>query len=213
MANAQPTRIASTHASRPRRRTGADPIFAAIAEMERATTKAERAEAASNEAREAYDAACRAIGLVMFRGEDVRSIKRLEALAGLADRPFRSPLSKFVGEGSALEFRLALLPARERAEYEQARAQLEIREPLFEKAKRDCRVDKREKAWNDACDAQTEAGFAVIDLEPMTRAGAVAQLGVLATILENDVTVELLSMAAAGETIRRALAVIEADAR
>jgi hypothetical protein len=212
MANAQNIRTASTQASRPRRRAGADPIFAAIAEMERTTTKAEAAEVASNEARESYDAACRAIGLVMFRGEDVRSVRRLEVLAGLA-APFGAPMSKFERKFLTNEFRLALLPARERAEYELARAQLESRESLFEKAKRDCRVDKREKAWNDAWDAQTDAGFAVIDLEPTTRAGAVAQLRVLATLIENDETAEILDRAAPPETIRRALAVIEADAR
>jgi hypothetical protein len=210
MANAQNIRTALTHASRPRRRAGADPIFAAIAAMKRATAKAERAEAASNEAQSDYDDACRAIGLVTFRGEDVRSVKRLEVLAGLAAP---APMSKLERKILTTEFRLALLPARERAEYEQARAQLEIHEPLFEKAKRDCRVDKREKAWNDAWDEKTDAGFAVIDLEPTTRAGAVAQLGVLATILENDVTAEILDMAAASETIRHALAVIEADPR
>lgn len=212
MANAQSTRIASTHASRPRRRTGADPIFQAIAEMERATTKAERAEAASNEAQSAYDDACRAIGLVNFRGEDVRSIKRLEALAGIT-APFGAPMSKFERKFLTNEFRLALLPARQRAEYEQARTQLESRESLFEKARRDCRVDEREKAWDAACEAQIEAAFSVIDIEPSTAAGAIAQLRALAALLEGDVTVELLNMAAASETIRRALAVIEADAR
>lgn len=211
MAHTQHTRIAPAQASRPRRRTGADPIFTAIAEMERATAKAEAAEAASNEAREAYDAACREIGLVTYRGEDVRSVKRLEVLAGLA--PFGAPMSKLERNFSTDEFRLSLLPARDRSNYQQAREQLKIREPLFEKAKRDRRVDKREKVWDAAFDAQTDAGFAVIDLEPTTRAGAVAQLGVLATIVENDVTVELLNMAAAGETIRHALAIIEADAR
>jgi hypothetical protein len=209
MANAQNIRTTPTPAARRPRRAGADPIFQAIAEMERATAKAERAEAVSNEAREAYDAACRAIGLVMFRGEDVRSIKRLEGLAGIT-APFGAR-TKFERKFFNKEFRLSLLPAQQRSDYEQARAALETREALYEKARRDCRVDQREKVANDAFDAQTDAGFAVIDLEPTTRAGAIAQLRVLATLIENDVTVELLNMAAAGETIRRAGAVIEGN--
>lgn len=120
MATAQNIRTAPGHASRRPRPAGADPIFAAIAALKRATTKYKAAEKAAL-ASENYSAA------------------------------------------------------------------------------------------DAALTAEYQAGVAVVDLEPTTRAGAVAQLRVLATLIDGPAGDDFATCAP--ETIRRALAVIEAAAR
>ncbi|MFO1102491.1 MAG: hypothetical protein U1E20_06280 [Methylocystis sp.] len=203
MATAQNTRTAPTQASRRQGQAGADPIFGAIAALDRATTKAETAEAAYEKAQKAYDAACRKIGLVKYRGEYVRSIGRFEVVAGVAG--IGMPV---FGKEARIE-RLLESPGRARSDYLRARAQLEERVGAFEEAERDSRVKTLEKALSRAWSAQWEAERAVIEMEPTTGAGAMAQLRVLATAIEGnpDYSFE------APDVIRFALALIEAPAR
>ncbi|MBG0795910.1 hypothetical protein IYY11_21360 [Methylocystis sp. H62] len=122
MANAQHTRIVSAQASPRQGPAGADPIFAAIAAMKRASTKYKAAEAEA-ELSATHDEAADAAGSAKF-----------------------------------------------------------------------------------------DAEFAVIDMTPTTRAGAIAQLRVLATLLDREMPADAV-VVGTSETIRRALAVIEKNPR
>lgn len=181
MAASQDTRIASALPHQ-----ADDPIFTAIADLERATAQAEAAEVAANEAREAYDAACRKIGFVIYRGEEVRNFERLDDLAKRLP-----PASK---------------------DYLEAHAQLAERINAFKKAERESRVVDLDDASSAAWRAECDAAFAVVEMKPTTHAGAVAQLRVLASRLDDDMPADAI-IEAAGETIRYALDLIEGKRR
>lgn len=181
MAASQDTRIASALPHE-----ADDPIFTAIPDLERATAKGEAAEAAANEAREAYDAACRKIGFVTYRGEEVRNFERLDDLA-------------------------KRLPAVSK-DYLQAHAQLAERINAFKKAERESRVVDLDDAWSEAWRAECDAAFAVVEMKPTTRAGAVAQLRVLASrFIDGDAEDRIAEIAA--DTIGHALDLIEGKRR
>ncbi len=69
-----------------------------------------------------------------------------------------------------------------------------------------------EQTADAAHSAKFDAEYAVIDMTPTTRAGAIAQLRVLATLLDREMPADAVATGAS-ETIRRALAVIEGSAR
>ncbi|WP_210331472.1 hypothetical protein [Methylocystis sp. H62] len=69
-----------------------------------------------------------------------------------------------------------------------------------------------DEAADAAGSAKFDAEFAVIDMTPTTRAGAIAQLRVLATLLDREMPADAV-VVGTSETIRRALAVIEKNPR
>jgi hypothetical protein len=135
-----------------------DPIFAAIAEYERAKVAAQAATDTVHQASEAYENAKREIGLVIYKGEEIDSIGRLD----------------FVADGERGK------------EYFKAHEALEARAEAYQKAWRDFRVHELDEAATDVFMVKWKAQTAVIETQPATQVGAIALLCVLAERLDDD---------------------------
>lgn len=173
--------------------TIADPVLEAIAEYEREDAACQAATDAEQAAGDAYRAACEAAGKVIYKGETIYSMERLEALArnspflhpGLSDAELEETIAKIrCGVAAQKAERESLEAMKERREYQAARVALEARLPAYEKARADHGVNAADEAIQDALDAEGDALEAVFEALPTTKNGAIAVLRFIAEFLD-----------------------------
>jgi hypothetical protein len=158
-----------------------DPVFAALADLERVKASVAtvgKIHAAAEEA--IYEA--RAPGFVEFEGEQIRSLAHLEATFKSDRANTRKAALSIIRDMRAnLPPRLspAQMAARDaaRAEaYRKARAELEQMVAAGAEARAQSRFDQVEAAWDEATVRQSEAEDAVLACTPRIAAGALALL-------------------------------------
>jgi hypothetical protein len=156
-----------------------DPVFAALADHNRAV-------AAYEAIQEASAAPSEAIPFVTYKGEKAYSLPHLNHLAG---RP-HYPMTADELEETIAQLRRGLAKQQEEAarpdsEFEAARAALEARQAAFDLAK-EAGPDEAEAASQAAYDALSDAERAVYEAEPISRAGAIALLRFAADFLQEN---------------------------
>jgi hypothetical protein len=191
-----------------------DPVFAALAELERVKTNVETVGKVHSAAEEAIFEA-RAPGFVEFEGEQIRNLAHLDAVfKGDGALSREAALSIFRNIRAKLPPRLspvekAARDATREAEYSKARAQLERVVAAEAEAHAQSGFDEAEAKWNDATSRENEAEDAIFACEPRTTAGALALLRFVADHAANF-SADYFDTAGA---IRRALEVLEANGR
>ena len=191
-----------------------DPVFAALAELQRVKATVETVGKVHSAAEEAIFEA-RAPGFVEFQGEQIRNLAHLDAVFktdGALTREnvlwtFRNMRAKLPPRLSPAE--KAARDATREAEYRKARADLERIVAAEDEARVQSGFDEAEARWNDATSRENEAEDAIFACEPRTTAGALAQLRFVADYAANFYS-DYMDTAGA---IRRALEVLEANGR
>jgi hypothetical protein len=192
-----------------------DPVFAALADLERVRANVETVGKVYAAAEEAiYEA--RAPGFVEFEGEQIRSLAHLDATFKSDGTITRKAILSIIRDMRAnLPPRLspAHMAARDaaRAEgYRKARAELEHMVAAATEARAQSGFDQVEAAWDEATGRVSEAEDAVLGCNPRIAAGALALLRFVA---ENENMSSYAIGPEAQAAILRAVAVIERDAR
>ena len=185
-----------------------DPVFAALADLERVKANVVAVGEIHSAAEEAiYEAG--APRFVEFEGEQIHSLARLDAIFhGALTR--KAILSIIRNMRASLPPRLSLAgqAARDaaRAEaYRMARAELEHMVAAAAEARAQSGFDQVETTWNEVISRENDAVDVIFACEPRTAAGALALLRFVADYMDslcgNDVDTS--------GAIRRALAVFE----
>jgi hypothetical protein len=188
-----------------------DPVFAALADLERARANVEtvgKIHAAAEDA--IYEAG--APGFVEFEGEQIHCLAHLDAVFKSGFTPRKAVLSIIRNMRANLPPRLspAQLAARDaaRAEaYRNARAELERIVAAESEARAQSGFDEAEAKWDDATSRDYEAVEAIFACKPRIAAGALALLRFVA---KNMSAYDMGSETPAA--ILRAVAIIEQEA-
>ena len=157
-----------------------DPVFAALADLERVKANVETAGEIHNAAEEAiYEA--RAPGFVEFEGEQIRHLAHLDAVFKSGFTPRKAVLSLIRNMRANLQPRLSPVQkaARDaaRAEsYRNARAELERFVAAEAEARAQSGFDEAEAKWNEAVSRENEAVDAIFACKPRSTVGALALL-------------------------------------
>ncbi len=163
-----------------------DPVFAALAELDRLKAAEKAAEEAYSATHEAFEAARKSIGVVTYKGEEVRSLDRLEFLANrprlLSDAEWGETI-EMLKRGRTVQ---QIEAARPDPEYHAARAALEARLPAYKKSKVESGAKAAEANAQAAYEKVGDAERAVYEAEPTSRAGAIALLRFAADFLEEN---------------------------
>ncbi len=191
-----------------------DPVFIALAELERVKATVETVGKVHSAAEEAIFEA-RAPGFVEFEGEKINNLAHLDAVFktdGAITREmvlwtFRNMRAKLPPRLSSAE--KAMWEAKREAAYRDARAELERIKAAEAEARAQSGFDEAEAKWNDATSRENEAEDAIFACEPRTAAGALALLRFVADHAANF-SADYVDTAGA---IRRAVAVIEEGGR
>jgi hypothetical protein len=190
-----------------------DPVFAALADLERAKASVVtvgKIHAAAEDA--IYEA--RAPGFVEFEGEQIHNLAHLDATFKRDGALTRKAALSIIRDMRAnLPPRLspAQMAARDasRAEaYRKARTELEQMVAAGAEARAQSRFDQVEAAWDEATVLQNEAEDAVLACTPRIAAGALALLRFVADHADSRSGDDMDASGA----IRRSLAVIEREA-
>ena len=194
--------------------TVGDPVFAALAELERVKATVETVGKVHTRAEEAIFEA-RAPGFVEFEGREVRSLADLDGWyrspGVLSDENIRKIVRSLIAKRPRFlsPAQKAARDATREAEYSKARAELERIVAAEAEAHAQSGFDEAEAKWNDATSRENEAEDAIFACEPRTVAGAMAQLRFVADHAANF-SADYFDTAGA---IRRALEVLEANGR
>ena len=162
---------------------GADPALAALAEHDRARSALDAAYSRTRSASAKLDAAREALGLVIYKGEEVHSLRQLEALCRAEPKDMSDEdLERAIADLRRNNAAIRAAASRPDREYEAARAALIEREPALEPAI--VEMQEVEEAEDAPLDALNEAETAIVAAKPTTRAGAAAQLRFIADHFE-----------------------------
>ena len=191
-----------------------DPVFIALAELERVKATVETVGKVHSAAEEVIFEA-RAPGFVEFEGEKINNLAHLDAVFkgdGALTREnivsiVRNMRAKFPPRLSPAE--KAVRDAEREAEYREAHAKLERIKAAEAEARAQSGFDEAEAKWNEATARENEAEDAIFACEPRTAAGALALLRFVADHAANF-SADYVDTAGA---IRRALEVLEANGR
>jgi hypothetical protein len=185
-----------------------DPVFAALADLERVKAGVVTVGKIHTAAEEAiYEA--RAPGFVEFEGEKIRHLAHLDAVFKSGFTPRKAVLSIIRNMRANLPPRLSPVQkaARDAAHaeaYRNARAELERIVAAEAEARAQSGFDEAEAKWDDATSRENEAVAAIFACKPRSATGAVALLRFVA---ENMSAYDMGSEAPAA--IIRAVAIIE----
>jgi len=189
-----------------------DPILSAIAEHRRLKAIARAASEAAGAADKVFDAAAGAIGVVTYKGEKILSEERLDFLAYRPQPMSEIDLEEIIQRLRTGNARLKAEASVPDHECDAARAELQQKRELFEKAREQCGVQAADEASDAAWDAEREAEIAVVASSPATPAGAAAFIRYAADFLDdlgiNDTRLDGVLTAA----IRNAVALLEREA-
>jgi hypothetical protein len=189
-----------------------DPIISALAELDRLKAAEKSAEEASLAAHEAFEAARKSIGVVIYKGEEVRSLDRLEFLANrprlLSDAEWGETIALLKSGRTAQQIEAA----RPDPEYHTARAALEARLPAYKKSKVESGAAAAEVMVEAAYEEVGYAERAVYEAEPTSRAGAIALLRFAADFLEENGVNDTMLEDVFPDAIRRAADFFEGEA-
>jgi hypothetical protein len=186
-----------------------DPVFAALADLERVKANVETAGKIHNAAEEAiYEAG--APGFVEFEGEQIRRLAHLDAVFKSGFSPRKAVLSIIRNMRANLPPRLppAQKAARDAAHaegYRNARAEMECIAAAEAEARAQSGFDEADAKWNDAVSRENEAVDAILACKPRSTVGALALLRFVA---ENMSAYDMGSEAPAA--ILRAVSVLDA---